>query len=361
MTRSYGRALTVRFAVAGVAIAGAAATDSTAQTDPPPPSGGFDTTVCHGRGDHPPSNGRLLGHVKGKRGIFSIRPNGAGLRRETRPARLYEDFYPAPSRDGRSIAFLRLYLPNQDDRPQRLMVLNVRTHLTRVLTSEFVQPFVPAWSPDGEWITAGSLQTPRPPNSFERTATAIHPDGTGRRVLDAGGYLLLNGSWSPNGRCFAAIARYQDQPGGYFGGDAGVAVLASDGGRPNTFYPRPPPCPPATGCASTVPSFGPNQPNYVAWTADGSRIIALRGIYRKPPKHSYDDPDDTDIMRAGLSSTRAGQILLRHAQVPHPAPDGRLIAAFSTRLRTYGIFRPDGRMMRAFPRFFIEAWAAAPH
>jgi hypothetical protein len=347
--------------VGAVAMAVALATGAAAQNDPPPPSGGFDTTTCHGRGAHPPRNGRLVGHAKGKHGLFSVRANGSGLHRETHPPHLYEDFFPSASRDGHSIAFLRLYMPNQDDRPQRLMVVDVRTHRTRVLTSEFVQPFAPAWSPDGMWVTAGALQPPVPRGTpFKRTATFIHPDGAGRRELDAGGYLMLNGSWSANGRCFAAVARYQDQPGGFNGGDAGVGVLSSDGGRPNTFVPRPPACPAGTGCASTVTNFGPNQPNYIAWTADGRGILALRGIYRKAPKHPDDPPDEVDVMRSGLSSSQPGRILLRNALAPHLAPNGRLIAAYSTRRRSFGVFRPGGRLVHAFPRFMIEAWAPAP-
>jgi hypothetical protein len=358
MSRSRSGMPKIRLAVAVVALVGAAAPGAPAQSLPPPPSGGFDTSVCRGRGVDPPKNGRLIGQVKGKRGLFSIRPDGSGLRRETKPPRLYQDFYPTPSRDGRSIAFLRLFMPNEDDRPKRLMVLHLRTHTTRVLTSDIFQPFAPAWSPDGKWIAAGTVQTTHPGGSFERTATAIRPVGTGRRVLDAGGYLLLNGSWSPNGRCFAALARFRtDANSGFNGGDAGVAVLGSDGGRPNTSIPRPPPCSSAVGCVSTVPSLGRNEPNYVAWTADGRGILALRGVYLKPPEHSYDDPDETDVIRAGLSSSQAGKVLIRNATAPRMSPDGRFITAFSIRRLAFGVFGLDGRMVRLLPRFIVQAWA----
>jgi hypothetical protein len=348
--------LAMRFAVAAVAVLGPAATAARAQA--PPPSGGFDTSACHGRGTHPPNNGRLIGRGRGKRGIFSVRPGGSGLRRETRPPRLYDDFYPAPSRDGRSIAFLRLYLPNVDDRPMRLMVMDLRTHKARLVTSDFFEEFAPAWSPDGEWITAGVVQT-RVGGSFERTATVIHPDGSGRRNLEAGGYLLLNGSWSPNGRCFAADARFSDNPPfGYPGNQAGLAVLGRGGGRPNTFLPRPP-CSSASGCVSTLPSFGPNAPNYVSWTADGRGILALRGVYRKPPSEPGAEPDEVDVMRSRLSSSTPGRVLLRKAIELHLAPDGRFFTAYSVRRRTFGVFALDGRLVHRFPRFKIDAWAAA--
>src|SRR3954447_23714166 len=79
MTRSGSRALMIPFAAALVALVGAAATGAQAQTLPPPPSGGFDTSVCHGRGVDPPKNGRLIGQIKRKSGLFSIRPNGSGV------------------------------------------------------------------------------------------------------------------------------------------------------------------------------------------------------------------------------------------------------------------------------------------
>lgn len=193
---------------------------------------------------------------------------------------------------------------------------------------------------------------------LQADATVIHPDGTGHRVLDADEYQLLSGSWSPNGRCFAAIARFRTGDGsGFNPGDAGVAVLGSDGGRATNFSPQPPSCSSAFGCVSTFPSYGPNEPNYVAWTADGRGILALSGVYTKPPKHSYDDPDRIDVMRSPLSSTRSGKVLVRNARLAHMAPDGRCITAFSIRRRSWGVFRLDGRVVHLLPRFFVQAWA----
>jgi hypothetical protein len=348
-------ALTIRFTGAVVALVVAAATGALAQS--PPPSS-FDTSVCHGRGVKPPKNGRLIGHIRRTTGLFSIRPNGSRLRRETKPPPGFNDFYPAPSRDGRSIAFLRMFRANADARPKRLMVVNLRTHKTRFLTSDFFQMFSPAWSPDGKWITSGTVQTTLPGGSFRRDATVIRPDGTGRRVLDADGYQLLSGSWSPNGRCFAAVANFRHGDGsGFNPEDAGVAVLGSGGGPATNFYPRPPSCPSGSGCVSTFPNHGPNEPNYVAWTADGRGILALRGTYLSPPEHSYDEPDKIDVMRSGLSSSRAGKLLVRNATLPHMAPNGRFITAWSIRRRAWGVFRLDGHVVHLLPRFYVGAWA----
>ncbi len=337
---------------------GAAATGARAQE--PPPSAGFDASVCHGRGVDPPKNGRLIGHIRRTTGLFSIRPNGSGLRRETKPPRGFNDFYPAASRDGRSIAFLRMFRANADARPKRLMVVNLRTHRTRFLTSDFVQLFAPAWSPDGKWITSGTVQTTLPGGSFRRDATVIHPDGTGRRVLDADGYQLLSGSWSPNGRCFAAIARFRTDDGsGFNSEDAGVAVVGSDGGPATNFYPRPPPCSSAFGCVSTFPSYGPNEPNYVAWTADGSAILALSGVYLEAPEHSYDEPERVDVLLSPLSSSLPGKVLLGNARFAWMAPDGRFITAWLGlgRFRGSGVFRLDGGRVHRLPRFAVQAWA----
>ena len=354
MSNPRSSVLTIRFAGALVALVGVAATGALAQA--PPPSG-FDTSVCHGRGVDPPENGRLIGHIRRTTGLYSIRPNGSGLRRETKPPRGFNDFYPAPSRDGGSIAFLRMFRANADARPKRLMVVNMRTHKTRFLTSDFFQLFAPAWSPDGKWITSGTVQTKLPGGSFRRDATLIRRDGTGRRVLSVDGYQLLSGSWSPNGRCFAAVARFRHGDGsGFNPEDAGVAVVGSGGGRATNFYPRPPACPSGSGCVSTLPSYGPNEPNYVQWTADGRRILALRGTYLRAPKHSYDRPDRIDVMRSGLSSSRTGKVLVRNADIPHMAPNGRFLTAWSIRRRAWGVFRMDGRLVHLLPRFYVGAW-----
>jgi hypothetical protein len=352
--------------IAAVTVSGSIAGVALAQSNPPPPAGGFDTSVCHGRGAHPPKNGWLIGQYRKKLALYSVRADGSGSRRVTHPPKFFGDYYPAPSPDGRSVAFLRLYQPNVDARPIRLMVVNLRTHKTRVIRSHLFEEYAPAWSPDGRWITAGvDVHTTTTPQTRQtRETMLIHPDGSGLHALDAGGYLLLDGSWSPNGRCFAALARYQDRgPASAYTGDAGLAVLAAGGGRPNTFYP-PVPCPSSgwVGCASNVPQFGQNAPNYVNWTNDGRGLLTLRGLLRRPPSDPYALPDRIDVARSGLSESAPGKVLVTKAMIPHLSPDGRFIVAFSlSRDRGYAVFRRDGKLANRLDRkFYPAAWAPAP-
>jgi hypothetical protein len=353
--------------IAAVTVSGSIAGVALAQSNPPPPAGGFNTSVCYGRGAHPPKNGRLIGQYRKKLALYSVRADGSGSRRVTHPPRFFGDYYPAPSSDGKSVAFLRLYQPNVDARPIRLMVVNLRTHKTRVLRSHLTEEYAPAWSPDGRWITAGVdvHTTDTPQMRVTRETMLIHPDGSGLHPLDGGGYLLLDGSWSPNGRCFAALARYQDRsPTSAYTGDAGLAVLAASGGRPNTFYPRTPRCPSSgwAGCASSVPRLGQNAPNYVNWTNDGRGLLTLRGLFRTPPPSRSTSPDRIDVTRSGLSESVPGKVLVTKANLPHRSPDGRFIVAFSyARDKTYAVFRRDGKLVNRLDRkFYPAAWAPAP-
>ena len=129
-------------------------------------------------------------------------------------------------------------------------------------------------------------------------------------------------------------------------------------GALNTFYPRPPPCSSAFGCGATFPSFGPNDPNYVVWTADGRGLLALSGVYLKAPEHDYDDPDRIHVMRSSLSSSRPGEVLVRNATLPHMSPDGRFVVAAPIHRRKFGVFTRDGRAVRFLPDgFAVGAWA----
>jgi hypothetical protein len=351
--------------IAAVTVSGSIAGVALAQSNPPPPAGGFNTSVCHGRGAHPPKNGRLIGQYRKKLALYSVGADGSGSRRVTHPPKFFGDYYPAPSPDGRSVAFLRLYQPNVDARPIRLMVVNLRTHKTRVIRSHLFEEYAPAWSPDGHWITAGvDVHTTKTPQTQTRETMLIHPDGSGLHALDASGFLLLDGSWSPNGRCFAALARYQDRgPASAYTGDAGLAVLAAAGGQPNTFYP-PVPCPSAgwAFCASNVPSLGANSPNYVNWTNDGRGLLTLRGLFRTPPSGPSASPDRIDVARSGLSESAPGKVLVSKALIPHLSPDGRFTVAFSlSRHRGYAVFRRDGKLVNRLDRkFYPAAWAPAP-
>jgi hypothetical protein len=346
-------------AIAAVVVIGSFAAAAPAQFNPPPPQGGFDTGRCHGAAAHKPHNGVLVGKVRNRDGLYTVRPDGSRRKRLTSPKKYYGDFYPAPSPDGRNVAFLRMWVPNIDSKPIRLLTVNVRTHKTRMLRTDLFEAYTPAWSPDGQWITAG-VDVHVDPNSHNQTRSTmlIHPDGTGLRALAAGGYLLLNGSWSPNGRCFAALATFQDRgPAAAYTGVAGLAVLSADGGRPNTFHPGVPcPVPGWPGCAANLPSFGANAPNYVTWTANGRGLLLLRGLFRKPTPQ----PQRIDVAESGLSDGAHGRVLVTKASVPHLSPDNRFVVAYQPRPKAFAVFRANGGLVNRLDKhFFPAAWAPA--
>ena len=130
--------------------------------------------------------------------IYTIRPDGTGLRRMTvRPPGFHSA--PAWSPDGRSIAFtvdqgteqIPLYLVNADG-----------THLRRVARiADMAQG--PQWSPDGRLIAVTGLTGCGGPCVIP-AVYVVRPDGTGLRKLaeNTGGSL----AWSPDGRSLAIAA-----------------------------------------------------------------------------------------------------------------------------------------------------------
>ncbi len=343
-------------AIASVVVAGTCAAVATGKSETPPPSEGFDTSACHGRAPQPLRNGPLIGRLPKKDGLYTVRRDGSQMRRLARPPRHYLDFHPAPSPDGREVAFARVFQVI-NDRPVRLMVVDIKTHHERVVLADIFEDYAPAWSPDGQWITAG-VEVRSTTEAQVRTSRLIHPDGTGLHAIDAGGYLLLNPGWSPNGRCLAGHALFQDRgPTSAYTGNAGMAVLSADGGRPNTFLPTVP-CPRSdrwSGCTSSMPRLSLNSPTYVTWTLDGRDLVTLRGLWHKPGSY----PDRMDIARSPVTGDGPGKVLVNNADLPHLAPDGRFIAGYSIKRRAAAVYKADGRRVKVIEEFVIDAWAPA--
>jgi hypothetical protein len=94
------------------------------------------------------------------------------------------------------------------------------------------------------------------------------------------------------------------------------------------------------------------------WSSDGRSLIGLRALLRDEPRSPGTAwPDRFDVVRWGLSAR--GGMLIPRAEHPRLSPDGRLIAAFSQRMRSYAVFRSNGRLVRRIARFSIYAWAPA--
>jgi TolB protein len=147
----------------------------------------------------------------GKNRLYTIRPDGSGLRAITSPAPDEDrDSFPEWSPDGRSIAFTRFF-PEQTDlllvRPDGTGVQN----LTRAgcsgdcLSSEY-----PAWSPNGRQIAFERALGPRPVGPPRLVGIFVmDADGTNVRQLTQfqpnSGSADHSPSWSPDGRRIAFI------------------------------------------------------------------------------------------------------------------------------------------------------------
>jgi Tol biopolymer transport system component len=129
------------------------------------------------------------------------------------------------------------------------------------------QAWIPAWSPDGQWIAytlnpaAGAVAEPQPqPNSAPGTIGPpsgtpgseiwlVHPDGTGARRITDAAQDALAATWSPDGRSIAFIA------GASGGTDVHVASVIETGLADDRAL-----------AADPANDWGP------AWSPDGLRI-----------------------------------------------------------------------------------------
>jgi hypothetical protein len=128
-------------------------------------------------------------------GLYRSRPDGSGVERLTPepPDWYWEDRHPAPSPDGRRVA----YETNRLDAAvgpfaTYLRLIDVST---RVVTPLRIVGAWPKWSPDGEWLAFVG----------DRVVRVVRPDGSGLRTISVGNRQYEIGvSWSPDGRWVAA-------------------------------------------------------------------------------------------------------------------------------------------------------------
>jgi len=133
--------------------------------------------------------------------LYSVRPDGSGVRLLTRAAA-----YPTWSRDGQSIAFVRGDF--------NLWTVRVDGSGERQLVKSDVEDS--AWSPDGNWIAFSWYAK----NFVE--VWLIHPDGTGLRRLVKGKSVEGDSpAWAPDGRQVSFLGLSED----------GLYVVGIDGRR----------------------------------------------------------------------------------------------------------------------------------
>ena len=124
--------------------------------------------------------------------LWRVRADGSGAARvgPTSAGELQNDWHPAPSPDGRQVAFVT----TREHPPMNSMaVLDVATGAYRFFPpSEWGGPCGgPAWSPDGAWILW---------QDCGRNLHIVRPDGTGDRVVSTWADHATSYAWSPDSR-----------------------------------------------------------------------------------------------------------------------------------------------------------------
>jgi Tol biopolymer transport system component len=172
-------------------------------------------------------------------GVFALRLKDRSRRTLTTPPLGTEDLYPAWSRDGSRIAFVRTAEPAGFPAAELWTTRADGTDARRLFTAERGL-LSPTWSPDGSQIAFGRSDLQRP------ALWVVGADGSDPHELTAAGGLAAP-AWSPDGARLAFVA-------------AGTAkLLVFD---------------PASG-ATTVAAEDGEWGTKPAWSPDGSRIAYL--------------------------------------------------------------------------------------
>jgi Tol biopolymer transport system component len=259
-----------------------------------------------------------IGHAGGL-GLYTIRRNGSGLRRLTRPGPQAIDGFSnsvSASPDGR-VAFVRT------GRRPRMKIVSLKTRRTRsLLPGVDVFSFAsPSWSPDGEWIAF----------SDATRTQLVHPNGTGLHELPAGSRLPNQVTWSRNGRCLVGYASGPGDDRPYIG------VVGVEGGEPAAFR------------APMAQAFG------MQFSPDGTHILFAGTRNRFSNRRSgifSVNLDGTGLHKiAGGTRGAADEFAI--------SPDGRWLA-YSDPKGTMIRRLAGGPPRRLFRGLYIKVWAARP-
>jgi Tol biopolymer transport system component len=182
--------------------------------------------------------------------IFSIRPDGTGLRRLSyNPA---PDQMPDVSRDGRKIVFMSKRSGFWEIHSMNADGSNVR-RLTSFKADDKSIPYWPRWSPNGRRIAYHRLM----PGEIHERIFVMGASGSSPTAITDGSTYTRNPAWSPDGTRIA----YEM----VINGGSQIAVALADGSGAE----------PVTECDNDC--SGP------AWSPDGT-TIAVRGF---PTMRSY--------------------------------------------------------------------------
>jgi TolB protein len=237
--------------------------------------GGDGSTAATTEPAAPPGGSRAEGRIvfrrldpgAGKVRLYTMRPNGSGLKAITLPGRDQDDDSQADwSPQGRRIAFRRFVNVGRDDERTDLFVVRPDGSGVRNLTrasceGDCLGSEEPAWSPDGTRIAFMRALGPLSPQGFPATVAIFVMDADGSHVRQltqlrpGAGSEDHSPSWSPDGRRIAFMrfnttARPESA--------SAIYTVDADGGKAQLLRRMPRQWP------------GAGSPD---WSPDGSRIL----------------------------------------------------------------------------------------
>jgi Tol biopolymer transport system component len=172
------------------------------------------------------------------------------------------DAMPTISPDGRRIAFVRLTRTNEGSTVSLYTIDRLGRHAARLLSDGL--DISPAWSPDGKTIAFSRLADPSLPID-QATLYLADADGSHVRALGPAPVMGVSPAWSPDGRRIAFVS---------FADHNGPSCPADDS------------CPPsgeiyvvdADGTGLTRLTTSEADDEHPTWSPDGSRIAFASGF-----------------------------------------------------------------------------------